>query len=87
MSDWPKYDLTDIVVRLVGPIRPIGETNADAERIANLKTLTELIDQLVSIVITVRPFVDRPEASMKAIGEHAREFLTDLAEALETRKP
>lgn len=40
-------ELLDIVNKLVGPIEPIGETNNDNERFDNLKTMCELVDDLL----------------------------------------
>ena len=41
-------DVYEVVKRLVGPINPLGETNADNIRFGNLKVLCELVNDLVS---------------------------------------
>lgn len=71
-------ELYEIVMKLVGPVQPIGETRADGERLANMKALTELVDRLLREIERAARSADRVEASMKAIGAHARAFLKDV---------
>lgn len=68
-------ELYDVVLKLVGPVEAVGETNEDARRLANLKQLTELVDRLLYKVGDASVAITRQEASMKAIGTHARDFL------------
>jgi hypothetical protein len=72
-------ELYDIVMKLVGPVQPAGETRADETRLKNMKELTKLIDKLLFEVSAAVPAADRPEASMKAIGIHAKKFMEDVA--------
>ena len=74
-------ELKEIVMKLVGPVQPVGDSNADRDRLANMETLTDLLDKLLFEVNTASHSADRPEASMKAIGEHARNFLDDVRSA------
>lgn len=62
-------DIHEIVKKLVGPIKPIGETNTDHERYKNLKVMTELVDRLVFDIDHIIPNKDRVEYSMKRAGE------------------
>ena len=71
-------ELHDIVMKLIGPVSPIGETNTDQNRFDNLKNLCELVNRLVYTIDSVIPNKERPEASMKKAGEYADKFLTDL---------
>ncbi len=71
-------ELHEIVMKLVGPIRPLGEHKADQERLSNLKALTELTDRLLYEINGVEHNADRCEASMRAIGTHAREFMKSV---------
>ena len=75
-------DVRDVVLKLTGPIQPVGESNTDAFRLENIKQLTELIDDLITDVALQIHNADRPEASMRAIGKHAREFLRELRDSL-----
>lgn len=65
-------DIYEVVKKLVGEIDPVGETNTDNQRFENLKTLTELIDKLLTDV-------DRVAYNNKGSHEHsklkAREFV------------
>lgn len=69
-------DLHDVVMKLVGPVRAVGETRADDLRLANLKVLTALVNLLLREIETAAGDADRQEASMKAIGKHAKDFLS-----------
>jgi hypothetical protein len=65
-------------MKLVGPVQPVGETRADEWRLENLKKLTELTDRLLFEIDDAAHNADRVEASMKAIGKHARDFIEDV---------
>lgn len=70
--------VADIVRKLVGPIKPIGEHCIDTGRLENLKHLESVIEDLLNDITEVTDDRHRVEASMKAIGEHATKFLDDL---------
>ncbi len=74
-------DLHDVVKRLVGPIKAVGETHEDEARFVNLCELTELIDLLLGDISAAAIAATREEASMKKIGVHARDFLHEIKEA------
>lgn len=74
-------ELHEIVMKLVGPVMPVGETREDERRLENIKTLTELADRLLFEIDAVSHNADRAEASMRAIGVHAREFITAVKDA------
>lgn len=42
-----KISLKDVVLRLVGEIHPVGESYEDKKRFENLKSLCELVEELV----------------------------------------
>ena len=72
-------NLHEVVMKLAGPIDPIGETNADARRLENLKQLTELADRLVLDIDRIASsYKNNHQASMKAASEHCVKFLDDL---------
>ena len=71
-------ELHEIVLKLVGPVRATGEHNTDQQRLDNMKILTELVNHLLFEITKEEPNADRQEASMKAIGTHARRFLEDV---------
>ena len=72
----PPWDLRDIVIRLVGPILPTGRSEIDSGRLENLVRLTDLIEGLLEDVRYVARDADSTEASVRAIGVHARDFLS-----------
>ena len=74
-------ELHEIVMKLVGPVMPVGETREDERRLENMKALTELVDRLLFEVDAVSHNADRVEASMKAVGVHARDFMTVVKDA------
>lgn len=71
-------ELDDIVMKIIGPVMPIGESKEDERRLENLKVLCGLIDRLVEVVDAVIPNKNRCEHSMKTAGKYADKFLTDL---------
>lgn len=71
-------EVHEIVLRLIGPVQPTGEHNTDQQRLENMRALTELTDRLLTEIDAATKSADRPEASMKAIGSHARNFLDDV---------
>lgn len=75
--------LYDIVKKLAGPIDAVGETNADTQRLENLKATIELVDRLVFDIAVSAKSKDRKEASMEKIGGKAYEFLLLLKESLD----
>ena len=74
-------ELHEIVLKLIGPVQPVGETRADEERLENMRSLTDLTDKLLYEIERAAPFADREEASMKKIGAHARYFLGEVHDA------
>ena len=71
-------ELFEIVMKLNGPVQPVGEHNADQTRLSNMKALTELADRILYEINRAEPAADRVEFSMKAIGVHAREFMESV---------
>lgn len=71
-------EIKDIVLKLVGDVNPIGETNTDNKRFENLKVLCELVNELVGIIDNVHySNKDFQEFSIKRASDYARDFLTD----------
>lgn len=75
-----QFDIEDVVLQLVGPIRPVGESNEDGKRIANLKELTVLVDRLLQHIHEAAQAQNNHQASMRAIGEFAAKFLESVRE-------
>ena len=72
-------DVYDIVLRLVGPVNPVGETNTDNDRFENLKELVVTTSLLLTKIEEVAlQNSDRGEFSMKRAGLHCSEFLNRI---------
>ena len=68
----------EVAHRLIGNIEPVGESNYDKKVLENLKETEELIDYFVDMIIDVHKYVDRPEASMSAVGREAYRYMEEL---------
>lgn len=76
-------NLYDIVIKLTGPIDPLGESNADEKRYENLKEQINLVEKLLCDIRYVANNADRHEASVKRAGDKARNFFISLKEDIE----
>lgn len=71
-------EIKEIVLKLVGKVNPVGETNTDNERFENLKVLCELVDELVGVIDEVNcKNKDSHEFSRKRAADYASNFLTN----------
>jgi len=69
-------EIKDIVLKLTGPVDPVGESNADDYRFENLKTLCKLTEHLVCVIDEVSyRNKDRAEYSMSRAGRYAFDFI------------
>lgn len=84
MATFSAMDIQEIVKKLIGPISPIGDSNADEVRFTNLKTMSDLVDGLVYDLASIsNTYSNSHEYSVKRSGEFADKFLRDLAESLD----
>jgi hypothetical protein len=70
----------EIVKKLIGKTEPVGETNEDQKRYSNLEYTIELVGLLIRDIKSAAIYSDRPEASMKVIGQKAFNELVYLNE-------
>jgi hypothetical protein len=72
-------DIVEIVMKLVGPIDPVGETNADNKRLENLRALCDTVAELADKIDDVR-FLNAVafEYSRKEAAKLAEKSLKDL---------
>ena len=69
-------EIKDVVLKLIGPVDPVGETNSDGKRFENLKALCELTEHLVCVIDDVSyRNKDRAEYSMSRAGKYAFHFI------------
>lgn len=73
---------TDVVKKLIGSISPVGDSSIDAERMANLVEMTELIYELTKEVVVVAGAVTYQEHSVQNMGFYATGFLERLSELI-----
>lgn len=71
-------ELKDIVIKLTGPIQPVGETYADTMRLDNLKKVIGVVEDLMYELSLAATFKSSHEHSAKTIGKHAADFLDSL---------
>ena len=75
-------DHYEVVTKLIGPIRAVGEHNEDCRRMTNLEDVLNLVDRLLFDIDEAARDRDRPEASMQAIGERAHKAKNYFMEIL-----
>ena len=73
-----KYTVTEVAAQLIGPIRPIGDYNADQVRFYNLQQMFRLVNDLLNEIYVVSEMAGRGEHSVAIAGCRAKEFLIDL---------
>jgi len=69
---------TDVIKKLIGSIKPYGDSNIDKERLENLKNMCQLVEDLVEEIKYVAKEKDRHERSIKEMGIYAYNFLSTL---------
>lgn len=69
-------DYLQIINKLIGPIEPVGETNADVHRYNNLKEQCKLVELLLAQINNVARKKDSHEYSVKRVGDYADQFLS-----------
>jgi hypothetical protein len=72
--------VSEVVMKLVGPVKPIGDSYADEIRLNNLKHLTAVIDTLLHEVTTVAGYRNSFQSSLKLAGRTAKRYLNELGE-------
>lgn len=69
----------DVVKKLIGDIRPLGDASRDGQRLENLKAMCELMDKIHSAIDAVAyDFKDDKQGSVVACCEYANKFLDKL---------
>ena len=72
-------ELYDVVMKLTGPVMPVGDSRQDEERLKNLVELCDLVDRLhteIDEVASMRGWDHM--ASVKKAKDYAGSFLTRL---------
>lgn len=74
-------ELIDVVMKLVGPVDPVGETHTDDKRLDNLVVLRDLTRKLLDRIDAVAETSGGHMASVKAAKDCASAFLADVRAA------
>lgn len=70
-------EIEDVVNKLIGDIRPVGESKKDEQAFENLKRMCLLVDNLVKQIDDVHwDNIDAHQASIIKSAEYADHFLT-----------
>lgn len=72
-----KMTVHDIARKLIGQIKPVGETNTDELRFDNLKETCELTLYLIEEIQEVSK-IESHEYSVKRSADYAKEFIKDF---------
>lgn len=70
--------IIEVIDKLVGSIEPYGSTQIDEERLKNLETLLEVMDEYIGEIIDVTKYRNRYEYSILAIANRAYDWLIGL---------
>lgn len=73
---------TDIVMKLIGPIDPVGDSSEDSVRLQNMKSIMILVEDLINEIHNVALKHPSTEASVSRAGNFAKTFLQQQAEEL-----
>ena len=69
----------EIIQKLIGKIRPVGESNQDAERLKNIETFIQVFEKMhIEIDDIAYKYSDRREASVKAIVDRCDKHLYSM---------
>jgi len=68
----------DVVKKLIGEVRPVGETTTDDTRYENLKALVDLTNKLLIVISAVATEKNQSEFSRRRAGQFADEYLTTI---------
>lgn len=71
--------ITEVVEKLIGPIRPVGESNVDADRLENMEEFIKVFAWMhVQIDEVAYDFKDSRAASEKRIADVANAHLNSM---------
>jgi hypothetical protein len=74
-------DLVDIVMKIIGPVEPVGETHTDNKRLENLIALCALTSDLLDRIENVATATDDHLSSVKTAKRLAAEFLARMSDS------
>lgn len=72
----------EVVMKLIGPTDPVGDSLQDIIALVNTKELIKLTDRLIGNISSLRSYTSFPEVSVQKVGEEARNYLIELENQL-----
>lgn len=75
-----ELDLGDILLKLIGPIRPVGDCNEDSKRFENLREYCALAEGMVREIQALTKFANGHEGSVKKAGKYAAHNIEEIKE-------
>jgi uncharacterized protein related to proFAR isomerase len=66
----------EVIMKLVGPVNPVGDSTVDEPRYVNLQRMCEVVDLLVRDIDRVGMMRGDHQYSVKRAGEYASNYLT-----------
>jgi hypothetical protein len=75
-------EMYDIVVKLIGSVKPVGESNTDSTRLVNLQNRIELVNKLLTDIVDVYRMENYHQGSIQKAQEEANKYLQSLVDEL-----
>lgn len=75
-------NLHEMVMRIIGPISPIGDSAVDEGRFANLEYAIDLANRLMFDIDCVARKCGSDLASVKKAGRRAKKFLAEVRDEI-----
>ena len=75
-------DMIEVTRKLIGKVRPVGETYVDEERYGNLEQMLELTGNLIVEIQQVAAYEGHHVPSVNSVGMRAAKWLRETKERL-----
>lgn len=75
--------ITDVVMRLVGCVRPIADSRIDRERSENMNNLMKVVSELLEAIEDVAKMQETCFGSVEEARNQARSFLKNVKDDIE----
>jgi hypothetical protein len=77
-------DIEDVVYKIIGEIKPVGETYIDNKRFISLEIMCELVQKIISDMVEVAEDKNNHAFSISNSGKRSFDFLKRIKEQIET---
>lgn len=76
-------EIVDVIYKLIGPIKPVGETHTDNKRMMNLIEFCSVFDKMAHQIWEISREKDSHMGSCKDAGQYAHAILDNLKKSLQ----